>query len=683
MNPFIESYKKKSWGTFDNSIPFSQIRREHFLPAVQEGILEARKHLAGIKSQSEPANFKNTIEALENCSELLDSTLGAYFNLFSAEADAELQGLAKEISPLSAGFASEVNLDAELFVKVKAVYDQRNSCQPALTAEQMTLVEKTYRSFARNGALLPADKKEILRQIDQDLSILSPLFSEHVLKSTNAFQLVIEDSKELSGLPESFLESAAQEAEAKGFKNSWLISLQAPSYIPVLRYADNRGLREKLWRAYNSRAFLGENSNEPVILKVVRLKDERAKLLGFKNHAEFTLQERMAESPERVSQFLQRLLKFSKPAAQRDLQELQEFARELDGMKEMKPWDFSYYSEKLKEKKYSFNEEELRPFFRLEKVVDGVFAHAKKLYGLEFRLNESLETYHPDVKAYEVYDRNGQFLALFYTDFFPRETKKDGAWMTSFRDQGMALGGVQRPHISIVCNFTKPTLSKPSLLSYDEVTTLFHEFGHALHGMLSDVTYKSLAGTSVYWDFVELPSQIMENWVREKEGLDLFASHFESDLKIPESLVEKIRRSQKFQAGYYSLRQINFAALDLSWYSTPLDQIGSVIDFENKATQETRLFAYEPGTCVSTSFSHIFAGGYSAGYYSYKWAEVLDADAFEFFKEKGIFNPEVAQRFRDHVLSKGGTEHPLELYKKFRGREPDPDSLLRRDGLMS
>jgi peptidyl-dipeptidase Dcp len=682
-NPFLIAFQNKSWGTRDNSIPFSRIKKEHFLPALEEGIAQARSKIAEIKAQSQAPDFENTVLALEHCSELMEAVASVYFNLFSAEANAELQALAREISPRSAAFASEVNLDGQLFQRVKAVYAAMKANPSGLTSEDQMLIQKTYLGFTRNGALLADAQKEVLRQIDQELSTLSPQFSEHVLKSTNAFELVLHDKVDLVGLPESICEAMAAEALARGHKAAWLVSLQAPSYIPFMQYSSRRDLREKMWRAYNSRAFEGENSNKEIILKTVRLRDQRAKVLGFTNHAAFTLAERMAESQDRVSSFLQRLLKASKPAAESDLKELREFAQSFDGTKDIKAWDFGYYSEKLKEKKYSFNEEELRPYFSLDKVVEGVFEHARKLYGLKFTPVTDVQTYHPDVKAFEVTDSNSKYVGLFYTDFFPRETKKDGAWMTSYRDQGVSFGDVRRPHISIVCNFTKPSTTKPSLLSYDEVTTLFHEFGHALHGLLSQVTHKSLAGTSVYWDFVELPSQIMENWVKEKEGLDIFARHYLTGEKIPVELVEKIKRSQRFQAGYYSLRQINFAMLDMAWYSTNPDSIRDVIEFENQATAASRLFAYEPGTCQSSAFSHIFAGGYAAGYYSYKWAEVLDADAFEYFKEKGIFNPEVAQLFKENILSKGGTEHPMELYKKFRGREPDPDSLLRRDGLIS
>jgi len=689
QNPFVEAFSAGTWNTPDDSIPFARIQLQHYLPALEEGINQARANLQEIKANSAPPSFANTILPLEQCAELMEATSSVYFNLFSAEASAELQALAKEISPKAAAFASELNLDADLFQRVKAVMEQLPTL--SLTVEQKMLLEKTYRSFARNGALLNPSAKEKLRQIDQELSLLSPQFSENILKATNSFELVLQNRADLAGLPDSVIEAAALEAQNRKKPGQWVFTLQAPSYIPFLQYSARRDLRQQLWRAFNSRAYAGEFSNQTGVLKAVQLRHSRAKLLGFQNHAELTLTERMAETPERVREFLHRLLTASRPAAERDLQEVHTFALQTESDPQLKqalgsrlqPWDVPYYSEKLKEKKYSFNEEELRPYFRLENVVTGVFACAQKLYGLKFNKRTDVAKYHPDVETYEVRDESNEYIGLFYTDFFPRETKKDGAWMTAFRDQGLLLGKTRRPHVSIVCNFTKPTPTKPSLLSYNEVTTLFHEFGHALHGLLSKVNYRSLSGTSVYWDFVELPSQIMENWVREKEGLDLFAKHYETGAQIPADLVEKIRRSQLFQAGYYSLRQINFATLDLAWYSTDPATVTDVRAFEEKATEHTRLFPILDGVCTSTSFSHIFAGGYAAGYYSYKWAEVLDADAFEYFKEKGIFNREVAQRFLDNILSKGGTEHPLELYRKFRGRDPDPDALLRRDGLLT
>jgi peptidyl-dipeptidase Dcp len=676
-NPFVLAFNQQTWGTKDESVPFEKIQLQDYLPALEYGIEQARKNILEIKNQSAPADFHNTILTLETASELQEAVSSVYFNLFSAEASPEFQSLAKEIAPKNAAFSNEVILDSRLFARIKDVYEKMNLSN--LQVEQKMLVEKVYRNFSRNGALLNEADKEKLKKIDQELSVLSPQFSENVLKDTNAFELWIESQEDLQGLPESAIEAAAHEAEKKGRKGQWLFTLQAPSYIPFMQYANSRELRKKMWQAYNSRAYKGENSNQQVILKTVQLKQQRAQLLGFHNHAEVTLVERMAETPERVQAFLDKLLEKSKAAAFKDLEELRLFSGMED---QLMPWDFAFYSEKLKEKKYAYNEEELRPYFKLEDVVQGVFEHARRLYGLTFKRVTGVSTYHPDVETFEVTDEKGQYVGLFYTDFFPRPTKKDGAWMTTYRDQGLFMGKIRRPHVSIVCNFTKPTPTKPSLLTYDEVLTTFHEFGHALHGLLSQCQYRTLSGTNVYWDFVELPSQVMENWVKEKEGLDVFARHYQTAQPIPADLVEKIKKANRFQAGYYSLRQLQFAFLDMAWHTTEPEKIADVAKFELQATEKTRTFPPIDGVNASCAFGHIFAGGYSAGYYSYKWAEVLDADAFEFFKEKGIFNREVANRFKENVLSRGGTEHPMELYKKFRGREPDPDALLRRDGLI-
>lgn len=675
-NPLLKPFTNK-----DQAVPFDLIKVEHYLPALDEAIKIAKDNLAKLKANPAAPDFENTIVALESASELADKIAGIYGNMEVANADDALQALAKEIYPKVTALASDVSLDDEIFKRVKAVYDKRDSLN--LNKEQLRLLEKTYLSFTRNGALLSAVDKETLRQIDQELSVLAPKFSENVLKATNSFEMILDKTEDVEGLPEGVLEGAAAMAEAKGQKGKWLFNLQIPSYLPFMTYAKNRQLREKMWRAFSSRAFKGEFDNQETVLKIVQLRDKRAKLLGFATHADFVLAERMAKNPQTVSEFLSKLLKASKDAGKRDLAEVTEFAKKIDGVTDIMPWDFGYYSEKLKEEKYAFNEEDLRPYFKLENVVEGVFAHAKKLYGLTFKENKDIPVYHPEVKAYEIYEEaSGKYMGLFYTDYFPRETKKGGAWMTQFRGQGLIEGEMKRPHVSIVCNFTKPTPSKPSLLTYDEVRTLFHEFGHALHGMLSECTYSSLSGTNVYWDFVELPSQIMENWVGEKEGLDLFARHYETNAPMPAELIEKLKASQKFQAGYMSCRQLQFGMMDQAWYSTDPSKITDVDAFEEKATAETRLFPKVEGANSSCSFSHIFAGGYSAGYYSYKWAEVLDADAFEYFKEKGLFNEEVAKKFKDNVLSRGGTEHPMDLYKKFRGREPDPNALLRRDGLI-
>lgn len=675
-NPLLQKFSG-----FDNAVPFDQIKVEHFKPALEEAVQQAKKNIEAIKTNSAEPNFENVLVALETSSERMGQVLTIFSNLEGAHGNEEMMKLAPEMYQAAAAFSSDVSLDEELFKKIKAVYDKRSSFK--LNVEQNTLLDKTYKSFVRNGALLSAAEKEKLRAIDQELAALAPKFGENILKATNSFELWIDKKEDLAGLPESAIEPAAAAAEKKGKKGQWLFTLQAPSYIPFVTYSDKRELREKMAKAFNSRAYKNEYCNQESIKKIISLRHQRAKLLGFSSHAEFVLQERMARDPKTVNEFLKRLLDASIKAGQKDLEEVRQFAKAKDGLSDIQPWDFAYYSEKLKEEKYAFNEEDLRPYFKLENVVEGVFEHARRLYGLTFKENNSIPVYHPEVKAYEIYEAvTNRFMGLFYTDFFPRETKRAGAWMTTFRDQGLHDGQVRRPHVAIVCNFTKPTPTKPSLLSYDEVRTLFHEFGHALHGMLADGTYPSVTGTSVYWDFVELPSQIMENWVGEKEGLDVFAKHYETNEPIPAELVEKLKRAQKFQTGWMSLRQLQFGMLDMAWHTADPETVIDVDAFETQATASTRLLTKIPGTNTSVAFSHIFAGGYSAGYYSYKWAEVLDADAFEYFKEKGIFNTEVAKQFKDHILSKGGSEHPMELYKKFRGREPDPNALLRRDGLI-
>ena len=681
QNPFIASIEAAPFSTRDQAIPFDQIKVEHYIPAFEYAIKIAKQNIEKIKTL--PASFQNTILGLETSSELLDQVSETYFNLFSAEANDEHQALAKVISPMLATYQSDIALDSTLFSKIRIVFESRKALQ--LAGEDLKLAEKFFKDFTRNGALLSPADKEKLRKIDQELSVLGPKFSENVLKATNSFEMIISDRAELLGLPDGAVEAAALEAQKKGHTEKWLFNLQAPSFLPLMQYAQNRELRKKMWLAYNSRAFKDNFDNQDVVKNIVRLRQERASLLGWSSHADFVLAERMAETSTRVLNFLNELLAPSKRAAEKDLAELKAFKKTIDGVEEVMPWDFAYYSERLKEKKYAFNDEELRPYFQLEKVIAGVFEHARRLYSLNFKQIYDVPTYHEDVKVFEVREEGTQkYVGLFYMDFFPRETKKGGAWMTQFRSQGTYMGEVRRPHVSIVCNFTKPTPSKPSLLSYDEVQTLFHEFGHALHGLLSQCTYRTLSGPNVFWDFVELPSQIMENWVKEKEGLDLFAKHYQTNESLPVALIDKIKRADNFQSGYYSLRQLAFALLDMRWH-TLTETIGTDVDvdtFETEALASTRLLPKVAGTNSSVSFSHIFAGGYSAGYYSYKWAEVLDADAFEFFKERGLFNKEVADLFRENILSRGGTDHPMELYKKFRGREPDPQALMRRDGLL-
>ena len=674
-NPLLSSFT----GPF-NTAPFPEISTAHFQPAFITAIEDAKKEIEAIKLESLPT-FENTVEALEKSGKHLEILSALFFNLNSAETNAELQGLAREISPLLTAHANDVLLDQELFQRIAQVYQQKESL--SLTAEQSTLLEKTYKSFVRNGAQLGAADAETLRKIDQELAQLSLQFGEHVLAETNRFLHLVENLSELEGLPSGALEAAAQLAEEKGHAGSWAFSLDYPSYIPVMTYAKNRDLRKTLFMAFNTKCAKGDElDNQEIIKQLVTLRHRRAYLLGYESHAHFTLEERMAKSPGTVFEFLHSLLEKAKPKAILDVQEVAALALKLDQLEELEKWDFAYYSELLKKEKYAFDEEELRPYFSLENVISGVFATASRLFGLRFVPNSEIPVYHPEVTAYEVYDRENRFLSVFYADFFPRPGKRNGAWMTSYRGQFQENGIDHRPHVSIVCNFTKPTKTSPSLLTFNEVTTLFHEFGHALHGMLARGVYESLSGTSVFWDFVELPSQIFENWCYEKECLDLFARHYQTGEPIPSELVEKIKKAANFQQGYMTLRQLSFALLDMAYHSQDPSQIEDVKAFEKEVLKATELLPSVENTRISTSFSHIFQGGYASGYYSYKWAEVLDADAFELFQEKGVFDSNTAVSFEKNVLSAGGTEHPSLLYARFRGREPKPDALLKRSGLV-
>lgn len=674
-NPLLSSFT----GPF-NTAPFPEISTAHFQPAFITAIEDAKKEIEAIKLESLPT-FENTVEALEKSGKHLEILSALFFNLNSAETNAELQGLAREISPLLTAHANDVLLDQELFQRIAQVYQQKESL--SLTAEQSTLLEKTYKSFVRNGAQLGAADAETLRKIDQELAQLSLQFGEHVLAETNRFLHLAENLSELEGLPSGALEAAAQLAEEKGHAGSWAFSLDYPSYIPVMTYAKNRDLRKTLFMAFNTKCAKGDElDNQEIIKQLVTLRHRRAHLLGYESHAHFTLEERMAKSPGTVFEFLHSLLEKAKPKAILDVQEVATLALKLDQLEALEKWDFAYYSELLKKEKYAFDEEELRPYFSLENVISGVFATASRLFGLRFVPNSEIPVYHPEVTAYEVYDRENRFLSVFYADFFPRPGKRNGAWMTSYRGQFQENGIDHRPHVSIVCNFTKPTKTSPSLLTFNEVTTLFHEFGHALHGMLARGVYESLSGTSVFWDFVELPSQIFENWCYEKECLDLFARHYQTGEPIPSELVEKIKKAANFQQGYMTLRQLSFALLDMAYHSQDPSQIEDVKAFEKEVLKATELLPSVENTRISTSFSHIFQGGYASGYYSYKWAEVLDADAFELFQEKGVFDSNTAVSFEKNVLSAGGTEHPSLLYARFRGREPKPDALLKRSGLV-
>ena len=673
-----------------HTLNFPEIRDEDFAPAFEEAIRLARAALKKIEADPAPPSFMNTIEAIEFHKEELDKIQLLFFNLVGAHTNDKLQALAKEVSPKLAELSNDLLLNGPIFARVKDVYERRD--QLGLDPERLQLVEKTFKAFRRNGALLSEEQKEKLREIDRKQARLTQEFSDNVLKATNDYVLYVTDEEAIKDLPKGTLEDAKNTAKEKGRPEAWAFTLHAPSFGPFLQFCTREDLRRELWTAYLSKGMKAPWDNRENTKLLAQLRHERARLLGYDSHAHFVLEERMAGTPDKVNAFLEDLLTHSKPAAERDLAELAEakkrhMEKELQSSDpsaaEMNPWSVAFYIERVQREKYQLSDEELRPYFRLETVIEGVFEHARRLYGVLLRERADVPVYHPDVKAYEVIDEaSGRFMAWFYADFFPRASKRGGAWMTNFLEQGTWNGKVCRPHVSIVCNFTKPTSTQPSLLTHSEVKTLFHEFGHALHSILSDCRYASIAGTNVYWDFVELPSQVMENWAYEPEGLALFAKHYQTHAPMPQELITKIRKAATFMAGWMGMRQLSFAFLDMAWHAQDTSQIDDIEEFEAREMARARFFPPVPGTSMSTSFSHIFAGGYSAGYYSYKWAEVLDADAFEFFKEKGIFSPEVAQSFRKNVLSRGGSEHPMELYKRFRGREPDPKALLRRDGLI-
>lgn len=672
-NPLLQEFK---------TAPFEQIKNEHYQPAFEQAIKEARAEIDSITNNSEVPTFENTIVALEFSGQKLGRISSIFFNLNSAETNDEMQKIAQEVSPILTEFSNDVSLNKVLFERVKTVYEQIENLE--LSTEQTTLLEKNYKGFARNGANLNEEAKEKLRKIDTELSKLSLTFGENILAETNTYELHITNEEDLAGLPEGAIEDAKQTATSKE-KDGWMFTLAYPSYVPFMTYADNRELRKEMAIAFGKKGFQNNQyNNEKIVLRIVELRHQRAQLLGYDSHAHFVLEERMAESPEKVNSFLEDFLQKAKPKALEQFNQLKDFAAK-DGITELQKWDGSYYSEKLKQELFNFDEEILKPYFQLENVIQGSFIIAEKLYGLKFEEVFDIEKYHAEVKTYNVTDQNGKFIAVYYADFHPRAGKRNGAWKTGYKSQWKVNGEDSRPHISIVCNFTKPTKTKPSLLTFNEVTTLFHEFGHALHGMLANTTYPSLSGTSVSWDFVELPSQVMENWCFEKEALELFAKHYQTGEIIPIELIEKITKAANFLEGLQTFRQLSFGILDMTWHSglIPINyESGSVKDFEKEAFKSTQFYPEVEENCMSTSFSHIFQGGYSAGYYSYKWAEVLDADAFAYFKETGIFNKETATKFKDFVLSQGGTQKPMDLYKKFRGKEPQPDALLKRAGLL-
>ena len=674
MNPLIEFPS-----TAHEALPFDRIKPEHFLPALEHWIQVSKERQAAIVANSERPTFDNTVAALEFSSLELNKVSSCFFNLNSAETNESIQEIAREFSPKLTAFSSETLLNEPLFLRIQSVHE---SGQELDSAEAQRLLNETYESFVRNGAALLGEDRTRLTALNEELSTLSLTFGEHVLAETKAFQYYTETAEDLQGLPEDVIESAAQLGQQEG-KEGYLLGLDMPTYMAVMKYADRSELRAHFYRAYGSRAAKeNENNNEQVIKDLVNKRMERAQLLGFDSHAQLTLSKRMAKTPSTVLNFLDHLLEVAKPAAELDLKAVSDFAVAKGADLPIQQWDFSYWSEKLKMERLSLDDQALKPYFKLENVLEGAFTVAVRLFGLHFKHHPDVPVYHEDVDAYEVFDADGHFLSLFYADFFPRPGKRAGAWMTSYQSMYTKEGTEVRPHISIVCNFTKPTASKPSLLTFNEVTTLFHEFGHALHGMMARGTYPSLTGTSVYWDFVELPSQIMENWCYQPEALALFAKHYETGAVLPIEYIDKIKESQTFLEGYMTLRQLNFGYLDMSWHHRKDLFEGDVASHEKVATERTSLFEAVKGIRSSTAFSHIFQGGYSAGYYSYKWAEVLDADAFERFEEEGLFDPKVAADFA-LILQSGGTIAPDELYRKFRGRDPKVDALIRRAGISA
>ena len=677
QNPFFEKYN-----TPHQTVPFDKIKNEHYEPAMLEGIKLHEAEIEAIINNPEAPTFANTIVAYEKSGKFLDRVITVFGNLRSAETNDDLQKIAQKMIPLLSEHSNNISLNEKLFQRVKAVYKQKSKL--SLTIEQAKLLDDIYDGFVRRGANLQGEARNKYRELSKKLSTLTLQFGENNLKETNNFQLVLTQKEQLAGLPEGIVEAAAQTAREKGVEG-WVITLHAPSYVPFMTYASNRELRKELYMAYNTKCTKDNEFNTLDIVKdLVNTRMQIAQLLGYKSYADYTLKERMAESSKNVYKLLDQLLDAYTPTAKAEYNEVQELARSTQGKEfRLMPWDWSYYSDQLKNKKFSLNDEMLRPYFELSNVKEGVFGLATRLYGITFRKNSEIPVYHPDVDAYEVLDKDGSFLAVLYTDFHPRAGKRAGAWMTSFKGQWIddQTGENSRPHITLVMNFTKPTESKPALLTFDEVNTFLHEFGHGLHGIFANTHYESLSGTSVYRDFVELPSQIMENFAVEKDFLSTFAKHYQTGEIIPDTLVQRIIDSSNFNVAYACLRQVSFGLLDMGWYTRTTPFTGDVKAYEQKAWEKAQILPVVEGTCMSAQFSHIFAGGYSAGYYSYKWAEVLDADAFSLFMQKGIFNQEVAQSFRNNILSKGGTEHPMTLYKRFRGKEPTIDALLIRNGI--
>ena len=675
-NPFLESFH-----TIHEVVPFDKITTAHYEPAIREGMRLEDEEIKNIINNTDEPTFKNTVLALEQCGRVLDRVTTVFFNLLSSETNDEMDAIAEKLMPELTEHGNNISLNENLFKRVKNVYENKDNFN--LTPEEKELLAKTYDGFIRRGANLNDEDKTKFRQLSAELSTLTFKFSQNHLKETNKFELHLTQEEELEGLPESAREAAAQTAKEKG-KEGWLFCLQAPSYVPFMKYSHRRDLRKIMYMAYNTQcAHQDELDNQEIVKQIVNLRMQLAQLLGFKNHADYVLRKRMAEDSEHVYSLLNKLLEAYLPTAKKEVEEIAALARETEGNEfKLMPWDFSYYAEKLKSKKFNFDEEELRPYFELSKVKAGVFGLATRLYGITFHENKEIPVYHPDVNAYEVHDKDGSYLGVIYTDFYPRNGKRSGAWMTSFKEQWIEDNGTNsRPHVSVTMNFTKPTADKPALLTFSEVNTFLHEFGHSLHGLFANTRFQSMSGTSVYWDFVELPSQIMENFAVEKDFLNTFAYHYQTNEAIPEPLIQRIIESRNFNEAYACIRQLSFGLLDMAWYTRNTNFEGDVKTFEKEAWAPTQLLPQLNETCMSVQFGHIMSGGYSAGYYSYKWAEVLDADAFSLFKEKGIFNQEVAQSFRNHILSKGGTEHPAKLYRRFRGQEPSIEALLKRTGI--
>lgn len=682
----------------DSTLPydapqFDKIKTEHYLPAFEQAITEAKAEIDAIVNNPDAPTFENTIAALDEAGGRLNDAAGIFYNLMEADTNDQMQDIAEKVSPMMTEYSMYVSLNEPLFARVKAVHESAEGLEP----DQARLLEKTWKSFVRSGANLGAEDKETYSKLSEQLSLLTLQYGKNVLAATNAFTLNLTDEADLEGLPDFVREAAVETAKSKEMEG-WAFDLSAPSYGAFMKYSTRRDLRQKMWMAYNTRATEGENSNIELCRQIAESRLKIANILGYETYADYALEERMAKNPQTVNEFIQKLLEPSLPAAKAEVKELYEYAR-ANGFEdsEIQPWDFGFWSEKLKDARYSINDEQLKPYFRLESCIDAAFGLAGKLYGLTFEERKDIPVYHPDVKVYDVKDADGVHKALFYADFFPRASKRGGAWMTEFRGQSIVNGVEKRPFISLVTNFTKPTAGKPALLTHDELTTLLHEFGHSLHGILAEGRYSSLTGTNVSRDFVELPSQIMENWAFEPEFLDTFARHFETGEALPDTLINKIVEAKNYNAAYAQVRQLQFGILDMAWHTLKggsesghfdrlsdlktMQELGTIA-FEKAALKSSNVIPSIPEACISTSFSHIFSGGYSAGYYSYKWSEVLEADAFSLFKEKGIFSTEVSHSFRDNILSKGCSEDEDVLYRRFRGHDPEPEALLEKLGIV-